>query len=157
MVEFEELRERLKAAAPGESVTYSKSELPELPPEFSPTVLGTPNWIAQPGATAQYRASPGLHAYELDQEWKIHRDRYDPKTEPAGHFFFDAPELPIAALVAAVAGFLTYVFFDRRERQKDEADRNPWAPLLLALGVAALVGLFVYVIAALVRVFVGVG
>ena len=87
----------------------------------------------------------------------IHRDQYDPQRDPVGHFFVDSPELPIATFAAAVAGFLSYLFFERRERQKDQADQKPWAPLLLALGVAALVGLFVYVIAALVRVFVGVG
>ena len=156
-VGFEDIRSALSARAPGESLTISKEDLPSLPPEFSETLLGTPNWIAHPGAVAQYRASPAIHAYEMSMTWEFHRDEFDPMDDPLRHFFFDAPELPIAAFAAAVAGFLTYVFFERKEREKDEVDRNPWFPFLVGLGVAALVGLVVYVIAALIRVFVGIG
>ena len=46
---------------------------------------------------------------------------------------------------------------DEREREKDESDRNPWLPVLAALGVAAIVGIVVYFLAALLRVSFGVG
>lgn len=156
MDDLGQIRDKLKATTPGESITYSKTDQPDLPPEFTRTHLGTPNWIAQPGATAQYRAAPALHAYELDQEWKIHRDRYDPRVNPAEHVFFDAPELPIAAFVAILAGALTYWILDRWERDEDQSERSPWIPVIVAIAVAALVGLFVYVLAALVRVSLGI-
>src|SRR5271170_6228466 len=95
--------------APGESVSIPKSEMPDLPSQFSETVSGTPLWIAHPGSSAQYRASPALHAYELEDRWKIHRDQYDPGENPLGHVLFDAPELWIAAIAAALAGVATYL------------------------------------------------
>lgn len=154
-VEIDELRRVLYARAPGESVTYTKTELPELPNELSATVLGTPNWIAHPGAIAQYRASLAIHAYEMEDVWDFHRDRYDPYENPLGHFFFDAPELPIAVLLSAVTGLITYCVMDRREKEKPKDERSWWIPSLVALGVAAIVGILVYIAAAFVRVAVG--
>jgi hypothetical protein len=156
-MDFDQLRCKVSARSPGESVWIPKSELPSLPPEFSQTLLGTPLWIAHPGATAQHRATPAMHAYETDEGWWVHRDKCDPGENPVGHFFFDAPELPIATFAAAVAGVLTYLFLDGRERDKDEYERNPWFPALVAIGVATIVGIVVYVLAALARVAFGVG
>lgn len=101
--------------------------------------------------------APALHAYELDDHWKVHRDRYDPEEDPLGHLLFDAPEIAIAGAAAVFAGLSMFCWLDEREREKDEADRNPWLPVLAALGVAALVGIIVYVLAALCRVSLSVG
>jgi hypothetical protein len=128
-----------------------------LPPEFRHTTLGTLLWIAHPGSSAQYRASPGLHAYELEDGWKIHRDPHDPGEDPAGHFLFDAPELAVSLLAAAATGVGVFLFLDGRERDKEEADRNPWVPVMVAVVAAVAVGILVYILAALVRVTLGIG
>lgn len=155
-VGFDEIRRTVGARASGEPVSYAKREMPELPSEFSPTLLGTPNWIARPGAVAQYRAPPALHAYELKDGWEVHRDQYDPRKDPLGHFFFDAPELPIAGVFAALAGIVTYFILDRKENEKPESERNPWITIGVAIAIAAIVGIVAYVLAALARVAFGV-
>jgi len=156
-MEIDELLAKLESKPRGESVCVAKSEMPELPPDFRRTMLGTPLWIAHPGAVAQYRAPPALHAYELDTEWKIHQDCHDPKTDPVGHFFIDAPELPLATACAGIAGLLTYSYFEGRESDKPEEERNPWVPLAIAVGVAFAVGVIVYIVAALTRVVLSMG
>lgn len=149
---IDDIRRAVGSRAPGESVSYAKRDLPELPSEFSLSLQGTPNWIAYPGAVAQYRASPALHAYELEDGWEVHRDQYDPRRDPVGHFFFDAPELPIATLCAGIAGLLAYFYFDGRENEKSDEERRPWLPVAIAAGIALVVCIIVYVIAALFRV-----
>ncbi|MGA8536721.1 MAG: hypothetical protein WB789_04930 [Thermoplasmata archaeon] len=156
-VELDRIVARAYGRPPGESTSILKVEMPALPAEFTETVLGTPLWIAHPGSIGQYRAPPALHAYELDDHWKVHRDRYDPEEDPLGHLLFDAPEIAIAGAAAVFAGLSMFCWLDEREREKDEADRNPWLPVLAALGVAALVGIIVYVLAALCRVSLSVG
>jgi hypothetical protein len=147
----------LDTRPPGESIKIAKSKMVELPSGFELTLLGTPLWIAHPGATAQYRASPALHAYELENRWEVHRDRFDPHEDPVGHFLFDAPELAFAAVAAAIAGLLAYRFLDRMEKKQPEESRNWWLPGLIAIGIALAIGIVAYIIGALVRVASGVG
>jgi uncharacterized membrane-anchored protein len=155
--DFDSIRKQAYSRHPGESFSVPKAEMPTLPSQFSETTLGTPLWIAHPGSSAQYRANPALHAYELDRDWKVHRDRYDPEENPVGHIVFDAPELLIAGFGALVTGIAAYYFLDEHEREKDEGDRRSWWPVLGAFVLAALVGIALYVVAALVRVALGVG
>lgn len=157
MVEIGEIRRALSSREPGESVSISKTEVPDLPPEFSPTLLGTPNWIAHPGAVGQYRASPALHAYEMEDSWDLHRDRYDPKENPFGHMVFDAPEVPIAGLIAAIAGSIAFWIAQKFEDEKPESERRLWFAGVVAAGVALIVGIIAYILGALVRVAMGVG
>lgn len=147
----ERLRANLASRDPGESVWVSRSNLPELPGEWEKTLLGTPLWIAKLGSTGQYR-SGALHAYEFEEGHDFHRDRYDPHVNPLGHLFRDAPELPVAGLVAGVVGFLTYFYFEQREEEKDEDDRLWWLPLVVAAGLALLVGVVAYILGAFVRI-----
>jgi hypothetical protein len=155
--DFASLRQRAYAKSPGESVWIPKSELPTLPPQFSRTTLGTPLFLAHPGSTAQYRATPALHAYEKEEGWALHRDRYDPEENPAAHAVFDAPEVVLAGLAAAFAGFVTYYLLDARESEKPEDERRWWFPAAWALLAALLAGAAVYFLGALVRVALGVG
>jgi hypothetical protein len=154
---YDDIRTTLGSKTPGESVSIAKTDLPELPPEFSASLLGTPNWIAQPGAVAQYRAPPALHAYDLQDRWKIHRDRYDPEGNPIGHILFDAPELWIATALAAIASWVTYVLARRWEKSKNEEEGGSWLPVIGAFAVGAIVWVVVYTLAAMARVAVGVG
>lgn len=155
--QFDLIRRMAYARSPGESFSVPKDEMPTLPPQFSETALGTPLWLAHPGSTAQYRANPALHAYELEQDWKVHRDSFDPDENQVGHIVFDAPELLIAGFGSILAGIATYFFLDERESEKDEGDRKWWVPVLGGFAVAALVGIGLYILAALFRVALGVG
>ena len=89
------LLKELAAKPPGASIWIPKSRMPKLPPEFHETALGTPLWIAHPGAVSQYRAASALHAYELDAGWKVHRDSIDPEQNPVGHVFLRRPRTPL--------------------------------------------------------------
>jgi hypothetical protein len=153
----EGLARRFNARAPGESVWVPRSELPHLPHEWAETILGTPLWIAKPGSVAQYRAWPALHAYEFVDGFDLHRDRYDPSDHPLLHMLFDAWETIVAIIAAFVAGLATWAYMNRREKEKPEGERQWWVPLLAAIGVAALAGLFVYVLGAVVRIAVAGG
>jgi hypothetical protein len=93
----------------------------------------------------------------LEDRWKIHQDKYDPEDNPVGHILFDAPELAIAGIGAAFAGLTTFCLLDEREKRKQEDEQNWWFPPLMAVIVAIVVGAVFYVLAALVRVSIGVG
>lgn len=153
---FCQMRRAACARSPGESVLFGKSEIPSLPSEFSGTSLGTPLWLAHPGSVAQYRASPAIHAYEMEEGWELHRDRFDPYEDPLRHIIFDAPEI-VAGLLAAIAtGIATWCYVDKQERERDEGPQW-WAPILAAIGSALLAGFLVYLLGAVVRVLLGVG
>jgi hypothetical protein len=154
---FAEIQRLAQDHAPGDSFRIPKSVMPQLPPEFRSTGLGTPLWIAHPGSISQMRAPSALHAYEDADGWEVHRDRFDPKENPIGHFFFDAPELPIASLMAGIAGVLTYWILDDEEKRKPEAERRSWVPIVAAIAVSVIVGVVAYFLLALLRVSLGVG
>ena len=150
---IEDLRKALGRVPPGKSVEVSRKLMPTLPSEFERTSLGTPIWLAHPGACAQYRARTALHVYELEDRWDFHRDHYDPGDNPLGHFFVDAPELPLAFFFAVFAGITTFLVINSREKDKDEEDRWPrWLTGLIAFGVAILVGILSYILFAGVRI-----
>ena len=115
--ELDRIRVRAYGRPPGQSISVPKVEMPTLPAKFTETVLGTPLWIAHPGSIGQYRAPPALHAYELDDHWKVHRDRYEPEEDPLGHLLFDAPEIAIAGAAAVFAGISMFCWLDERERE----------------------------------------
>ena len=63
------------------------------------TFLGQKN-----GAKKQYRYG-NLHIREYDDKFLIHTDKIDPRKDPLGHLFYDAPEV-LAGLACAVFGGL---------------------------------------------------
>ena len=150
MAELDRLRKDVYTLPPGEPVYVS-----ELPSDFVQTMLGTPRWIAEPGSTAQYRGPEAMHAYKVGDEFKVHRDRYDPKENPVGHFLLDAPELAIAAASAAAAGILAYFSLERWDRDKTEEDgkeRPAWIRYAFAFAIALAVFVGIYILGAIVRV-----
>lgn len=153
---FDWMRRAAYSKPPGESVWFSKSEISSLPSEFSETTLGTPLWLAHPGSVTQFRASPALHTYELDEGWELHRDRFDPQENPLGHIVFDAPEIMAGAFAAIFTGIATWCYVDELERERREGPRW-WVPILAAVGVALLAGFFIYLVGAMVRVSLGIG
>lgn len=78
----------------------------EVPKEIRPfmleqaeeTKLGQKN-----NANKQYRYG-NLHIREYDDRYLIHMDKVDPRKDPIGHLIFDAPEVLIGLVTAAIGG-----------------------------------------------------
>ena len=84
---------------PGDEIEVPK-ELREFMLEGAEeTFLGQKN-----GAKKQYRYG-NLHIREYDDKFLIHTDKIDPRKDPLGHLFYDAPEV-LAGLACAVFGGL---------------------------------------------------
>jgi hypothetical protein len=84
---------------PGDEIVVPK-ELREFMLEGAEeTFLGQKN-----GAKKQYRYG-NLHIREYDDKFLIHTDKIDPRKDPLGHLFYDAPEV-LAGLACAVFGGL---------------------------------------------------
>jgi hypothetical protein len=78
-------------------IRISKEVLPSLPEEYTETRLGEPR-----GARRQFRNSSGVHVREYEDQYEVHVDRVDPRTDPIGHLLRDSPE----TLLSAAAGLL---------------------------------------------------
>ena len=65
------------------------------------TVLGHRN-----GAKKQYRYG-NLHIREYDDKFLVHSDRVDPRKDIVGHLAYDAPEVLIGLVCAALGGAQT--------------------------------------------------
>ena len=84
---------------PGDEIVVPK-ELREFMLEGAEeTFLGQKN-----GAKKQYRYG-NLHIREYDDKFLIHTDKIDPRKDPLGHLFYDAPEV-LAGLACAIFGGL---------------------------------------------------
>jgi hypothetical protein len=78
----------------------------EVPKEIRPfmlehaqeTRLGQKN-----GANKQYRYG-NLHIREYDDKYLLHVDKVDPRKDPLGHLIFDAPEVLVGLVSAAIGG-----------------------------------------------------
>lgn len=62
------------------------------------TSLGQKN-----GAQKQYRYG-NLHIREYDDKFLVHTDRIDPRKDPLGHIFIDAPEVLVGIACAVLGG-----------------------------------------------------
>lgn len=74
-----------------------------MPPWVEPTRLGDPR-----GAARQYRHG-NLHIREYDDHYTVHTDRADPRRDPLGHLFYDAPEVLAGLAAGAAAGAAAYL------------------------------------------------
>jgi len=84
---------------PGDEIVVPK-ELREFMLEGAEeTFLGQKN-----GAKKQYRYG-NLHIKEYEDKFLIHMDKIDPRKDPLGHLFYDAPEV-LVGLACAVFGGL---------------------------------------------------
>ena len=57
------------------------------------------------GAIKQYRKG-NLHIREYDSKFTVHSDRADPRKDPFGHLLFDAQEVLVGLVGAALGGGL---------------------------------------------------
>jgi len=102
-----------------------------LGPEFEKTILGDLK-----GARTQYRGPMNSHLRDYGEDYTLHMDRVDPRTDPIGHLFEDAPDelanLTVAGICAYGAGRTAY----EASRGSDNALVNS----VLAAGFAGLAG-----------------
>jgi hypothetical protein len=77
------------------------------------TFLGQKN-----GAKKQYRYG-NLHIREYEDKFLVHTDKIDPRKDPLGHLFYDAPEI-IAGIACAVFGGsqITNSLFKKNKSEK---------------------------------------
>ena len=73
-----------------------------------------PEWFKQEtqlgylkGAQKQYRYGK-IHIREYKDHVTVHKDRFDPRTEPLRHAIYEAPELLAGAVCGVVAGGYAY-------------------------------------------------
>jgi uncharacterized membrane protein HdeD (DUF308 family) len=93
--------------------------------------------LPSPGTIASHRKGQ-YHVHETKNEWKVHKDRYDPKDHPLLHLVDDAP------LVFMLAGtFNTLLFESKSSLKKDplqllEEHKAAWQ-LLLVTGIFLII------------------
>jgi uncharacterized membrane protein HdeD (DUF308 family) len=93
--------------------------------------------LPSPGTIASYRKGQ-YHVHETENDWRVHKDRYDPKEHPALHLVDDAP------LVFMMAGTFNALLFDTKSSLKKdplqllEEHKIAWQ-LLLVTGVFLIV------------------
>jgi hypothetical protein len=151
-VAFSAIHKAVELLPSGESISISKSEISHLPPEFRPTILGTPSWIAHPGAICQYRGPHATHAYELSNRFEVHRDERDPTTDPLGHFIIDAPELCVATAAGLLIGGLVYLLAEREGAKRPGVERREWLSVILGIIAGVISWFLFYIIFAMSRV-----
>lgn len=93
--------------------------------------------LPSPGTIASHRKGE-YHVHETKNDWRVHKDRYDPKEHPVLHLVDDAP------LVFMLAGTFNTLLFDTKSSlRKDplqllEEHKAAWQ-LLLVTGVFLIV------------------
>jgi len=75
------------------------------------TLLGQKN-----GAKKQYRYG-NLHIREYEDKFLVHMDKVDPRKNPLGHLVFDAPEIFIGLVCAAIGGgkVASYIYKNKKD------------------------------------------
>jgi len=75
------------------------------------TLLGKKN-----GAKKQYRYG-NLHIREYEDKFLVHMDKVDPRKNPLGHLVFDAPEIFIGLVCAAIGGgkVASYIYKNKKD------------------------------------------
>lgn len=95
----------LRTLKPGEYVVISKRIMPELPPSYEETQLGTPPSAVDSHAIRQFRGPYRRHVYETPSSWIAHKDYADPRRDPLDHIIRDIPEIAAGLVVGGLAGY----------------------------------------------------
>ncbi|MDN7023650.1 hypothetical protein FGU65_01835 [Methanoculleus sp. FWC-SCC1] len=98
--------------------------------------------LPTPGTIASYRKGQ-YHVHETAAEWRVHLDRYDPKSHPVLHLVDDAP------LVFMISGTFLAVITDMKSALRGEtssrvrAQTAAWQVLVLAGFCMMLIGVLI--------------
>jgi hypothetical protein len=73
------------------------------------------------GAIRQYRYG-NLHIREYKDKYLLHMDKVDPLSDPLGHMIFDAPEVLIGLVSAALGGtkVASHIYNNSKKTKKDK-------------------------------------
>lgn len=119
-------------------ITVSKETVTEpLGKQWEKSTYNFPS----PGMIASYR-NGRFHVHEMKTEWKVHLDRYDPKTHPILHLV----DSPLLLMISST--FFTLIKDTRRVKTADTADllkvqRSLWRDLVFFGVFFLLVGGFI--------------
>ena len=101
-------------------MTWDEIEVPkELRPfmleDAEETELGHPN-----GSKKQYRYG-NLHIREYSDKFLVHVDKVDPRKNPLGHLWHDAPEVLFGLASAAIGGkhIASHIYKNKKEETKN--------------------------------------
>ncbi len=78
------------------------------------TSLGKKN-----GAKKQFRYG-NLHIREYDDKFLVHMDKVDPRKNPLGHLVFDAPEVLVGLVSAAITGVKVFSNMNKNHNSKQK-------------------------------------
>ncbi len=78
------------------------------------TSLGKKN-----GAKKQFRYG-NLHIREYDDKFLVHMDKVDPRKNPLGHLVFDAPEVLVGLVSAAISGAKVFSSMNKNQNSKQK-------------------------------------
>jgi len=78
------------------------------------TSLGKKN-----GAKKQFRYG-NLHIREYDDKFLVHMDKVDPRKNPLGHLVFDAPEVLVGLVSAAITGAKVFSSMNKNQNSKQK-------------------------------------
>ena len=99
--------------------------------DYTETNLGSKN-----GAEKQYRYGT-LHIREYDNYYSVHMDRVDPRINPIGHLFKDAPEYIICGIMASTIGLKVGTAFYKKKKIEENNNQLKALPLGIITGILA--------------------
>jgi hypothetical protein len=99
--------------------------------DYTETKLGSKN-----GAEKQYRYGT-LHIREYDNYYSVHMDRVDPRINPIGHLFKDAPEYIICGIMASTIGLKVGTTFYKKKKREENDNQLKALPLGIITGILA--------------------
>ena len=99
--------------------------------DYTETNLGSKN-----GAEKQYRYGT-LHIREYDNYYSVHLDKVDPRINPIGHLFKDAPEYIIGGIMASTIGLKVGAAFYKKKKREENDNQLKALPLGIITGILA--------------------
>jgi len=90
------------------------------------TSLGKKN-----GAKKQFRYG-NLHIREYDDKFLVHMDKVDPRKNPLGHLVFDAPEVLVGLVSAAITGAKVFSNMNKNQNSKQKTITHSLLTSLIA-------------------------
>jgi len=108
-------------------MAWDEIEIPKELRQFIPEMAEETKLGQKNGAKKQYRYG-NLHIREYDDKFLVHMDKVDPRKNPLGHLLFDAPEVLIGMISAAIGG--AKIFSHLNNNQKNSKQKSAFSGFL---------------------------
>ena len=122
---------------PGTEIKFPKEKY-ELGPEFEESDLGYDE-----GQIRQFRGPNNGHVLEFNDYYLGHVDRVDPREDPIGHLFLDAPETVVVSGAGIMGGLIGFSLFKGWKGKK--SDKTVWIMAFLAILIILLLIIFYFI------------